>query len=175
MDAKEFNELIKLHKTDVNAANELHLYCLSIFKKRLLYRNGQNDLESLAHSILERFITNLPNGYVVSPVSYLNKCTDYYLSNLKRKESHEVALAQDFSYEQSFDALETLETFRLLEEYLGKEDAYLVYGHCVEKVEEKQLAIETGITYTAARQRISRALKKLKKILKGNVTKLDFF
>lgn len=175
MDAKEFNQLLQSHKNDVTAANELHLYCLTIIKKRLLFRNGSNDLESLAHSILERFIANPPDKYIFTPVSYLNKCTDNFLSNLKRKESREIALTQDLSYEQSFDALETVETFRQLEEYIGKEDAYLVYGHCVERVEENQLAKEIGISYTAARQRISRALKKLKKILKKDVTKLDFF
>lgn len=169
MDAKRINELIKLYKCNKNAADELQLHCLKIIKKRLLFRNGLKDLESLSHSILEHFISNLPD-YIVFPTAYLNKCTDNYLSTRKKKNNRETALSCDISYEQRFEALEKLEVFRELEKHLNKEDAILIYGHCVENVPEKQLAEELKMSYPAVRQRISRGKKKLKIIFSQNVT-----
>lgn len=170
MNAKEFNELIKLYGRNKNAAVDLHLHCLKIIKKRLLFRNGINDLESLAHSILEKFISNLPDYYIFSPTAFLNKCTDNYLSTLKTKKERETALTCDISYEQRFEALEEFEIFHKLEKHLGKLDAILIFCHCIEKIPEKQLAKDLNMTYTAVRQRVSRSKKKLKLIFGRHVT-----
>lgn len=170
MDAKEFNKLINLYKSNKNDANELLLYCLKIIKMRLLFRNGLNDLESFAHSVLEKFISNLPDHYITFPTAYLNKCTDNYLFTLKSKKVRETALTCDISYEQRYEALEKLEIFRELEKHLNKLDAALIYGHCIEEVPQKQLAKEFKMSYSAVRQRISRAKKKLKIVLSKNVT-----
>lgn len=170
MDAKEFNELKNLYKCNKNATDRLQLHCLQVIKKRLLFRNGLKDLENLAHSILEKFISNLPDHYIVAPISYLNRCTDNYLSTLKSKNERETALTSDISYEQRFEALEKFEFFCELEEHLGKLDAILIYSHCVEKIPELQLAKELKMPYTAVRQRICRAKKKLKTIFSQNVT-----
>lgn len=172
MSVAEFNNLLKLYRNDTDAANRLNLYCLKVIKKRLLFRNGLKDLESIAHSILLKFITKLPD-YVLFPVAYLNKCTDNHLSTLKSKREREIALTSDISYEQSFEELDKFDIISELEQYLDKLDVDLIYGYCVEDIPEKVLAVKYNISYEAARQRISRSKKKLRTIFGKDVTMSD--
>lgn len=164
MDAKEFNDLLKVYEYDPGAANKLFAFCLSVIQKRLRYCNGSDDLESLSHSILAKFIKNIPD-YVLFPEAYLCKCTNNYLSSLKKKEHKDLPLIKDICYEQRFNELEKFDIFNELEKHLDNLDAVLIYGHYVEDIPEKQLAEENGLKPSTARQRICRAKKKLKKIL----------
>lgn len=172
MDAKEFNELLNLQNYDKAARREFSEYCLKRIKSRIRFKNGPKDLESISHSVLLKFLKNLPKHYVFAPVKYLNKCVDNYLSTYK-KENSSVELIEDIPYEQRFPDLEESETLRNLCRYLDKLNAYIFYAHAVEKAKEYEIAEILGLdlSYEAIRQRISRSKKLLKEILTDYVTK----
>ena len=173
MDAQEFNKLLIQRKYDETASGKFYDYCLMIIKRRLLFRNGLKDLETIAHSIMEKFVTYVPDYYIAAPVTYINKSVDNYLSTHKNQNSREEELTCEVSYEQRFEELEALELFCELEKHLSELDAYLIYAHIVEKVPEKELAKELKLSYPLVRKRISRGLKKMKKFYEEDVTKND--
>ena len=169
MDVKEFNKLLKLSKYDSVAAYNLNIYCLSVIKRRLLFRNEFDNLESLSHAVLQAFCEREKRGYINCPVAYLQKCTDNFLSNRKRKESRYVPLNKEIPCEQYFESLEKEELYQFLVSKIGEVNAKIMYLRCVENAPEKDIAgmLKLDIRYDAVRQRIKRNKDILKEIFEN--------
>ncbi|MDE6586067.1 MAG: RNA polymerase sigma factor [Clostridia bacterium] len=163
MDAKEFNKLIKSHKSDKAAGETLCLYCLPVIKQHLSYQfRVTQDVEDLSHDIYLKILANPPKMPVIAPVAWLYKVTDNYMFTLLREVHPTYELAENISYEIDNSIHDNM----MLEEALVSLDdptRQVLILHDYYGYKLKDIGPMIGKTYDAVRQIHSRLPKKYKK------------
>lgn len=173
MEAHEFNELLKLMKTNSEAKLKLSLYCLSRIKSRLKAKwTAGPDHEDIAHAILLKMYEK-PPLFVFAPYKFICRVTDNYMINLIKRRNRETALS-DIPFESKeiintpYEANDTqLYDKDVILKYINEQDVEIVTLYAVEGFSHKEIAEKLNLSYEAVRARYSRAIRKLKEKLKN--------
>lgn len=176
MDIQEFNALLKLMKTNADAAYKISKYCVSRIKGRLKTKGvNKQDLEDISHTVFMQ-IYNKPPEYIYAPYKYLCKVTDNYLINIGIKQAREREIFEDIALDsKEVKNIPCEFTFNEGEnevlETVNDTDEEIITMHVVEGFTHKYISKKLNMSYDAVRARYSRAMRKLKEKLKDRHNK----
>lgn len=156
---------MKAKKKDEQAVVILNKYCIKAITHHLSLKfNNKNEVEDWAHDVFTyRILSNLPDKYIDYPKAWLYKVADNYVCTELKKQHRTLEYKDDIYSDKEFVDLYNK---YILEEVLKDEDELTVkililnlhYGYTFEEI-----AILLKIKPATARQRASRAKRKIKK------------
>lgn len=171
MRPQDFNRLLRQLKTSEAAFREIYEYYLPRIKYRVVSKyGGRVDFEDVAHDVFTKLIRMEAPPEVQSPNAWIYRICDNAVMDALRRTGREVGLNEDILSAPQTGPLTVGEVeadsdFFSVLSHLGKEDAELVRLVIWEGYNLKEAAGLLGMGHGAARQRYSRALKKLKDYL----------
>lgn len=164
MDTREFNSKLKRIKYDAEAFDELYQY----YARRIVFHLSATYGRELAEDVSHEFFIKLISGkidytYIEKPTIWVYKCCENLAKTKIRLDSKYEPLYDNVDYkEQFYESIEVKIGIDKLDQ-LSKKIIFMYYweGYNLEEISEI-----LKIKYATVRKRHSRAIAKLKKILK---------
>ena len=171
MKADVFNRLLKQLKGSEQAFRQIYEYYLPRIKYHVASKYGSRvDFEDVAHDLFTKLIRMESPPEVQSPTAWIYRICDNIVLDKLRRTRGEVELNESISAAPITGSLTEAEVdsnadfFKILS-HLDNESSQLVRLVVWDGYNLKEAAQILKIGYGAARQRYSRALKKLKDYL----------
>ena len=170
MNSITFNRCLAQIKTSESAFREIYEYYLPKIKYHLKFRFGdQVDFEDVAHDLFTRLIRMEKPPWVDNPTAWVYKiCDNIALDAIKQKSGFtaiDERTAISAQAQVDYERVEENSAFFAVLRNIDSEDAELVKLIIWDGYNIKEAAKIIGVSHGAARQRYSRALKKLKMYL----------
>lgn len=173
MNAEKINRCLKRLRYDRDAFTEIYNFYLPKIKKRVLFRFGQKvDFEDVAHELFTKLITGDDFHYVESPTSWIYRICDNLCIDYLKKKGQTVNIDDVPPSELICEAPETEngefenEGFFAIISSLDERSRQVIKLRHFDGYNLKEIAVLLNIPHANVRKIYSRALKKLKKILK---------
>lgn len=173
MTSEAFNKYLKRIRTDEKAFRAIYEYYLPKIKYHVLSKYGRSvDFEDVAHDAFTKLIRLEDPPEVENPTAWIYKICDNAANDQISARGGELPLDErvDASPPPSVKTLADAESesdyFSLVGK-LERSDAEIVLLITFEGYNLKEAAEILGLSHVAARQKYSRALKKLKILLNG--------
>ncbi len=164
METQKFNILLKLVRYDENAFEELYQYYARRIVFHLSATYGRELAEDISHEFFMKLITGqIEYKYIDKPTSWIYTCCENMAKTRIRLDSKYGILYDNLEYkEKLYESIEVKNILDTLDE-LSKNIIFLYYweGYNLEEISEI-----VQIKYATVRKRHSRAIAKLRKILK---------
>lgn len=171
MDSDTFNKYLRRMKTDEKAFRKIYKYYLPKIKYRVISKYGNSvDFEDVAHDVFTRLFRYDNYPFVENPTSWIYKICDNTVMDDLRKYRNETPLNDGMLSVQSSENLSEAEgdaNFFGVLRNLDGESAEIVKLVFWDGYNLKEISAILGINYGTVRQKYSRALKKLRGILKN--------
>lgn len=169
MEAKEFNKLLKQIKYDRNAFNEIYAYYFIKIKRyvEVNYRD-LNSAEDIAQQTFLSLYVNPPAEYIGAPATWLYTIAANRAKTILKRENRVVLVDDEVlncvEYVMNESKMEVRRLLDMLDDLSRKIVALNIwFGFTFEEI-----AVKLKINPATARQRASRAYKKLKKYVTIN-------
>ncbi len=168
MNSARFNKLFKRISDSESAFREIYEYFLPKIKYRVFSKYGNSvDFEDVAHDVFTRLLSIKDPPQVDNPIAYVYKiCDNVALDHLRKKKS---TVPLDENYGTSADEIAFEEgemCFFSALKLIDEDSAGIVRMVLWEGYNLREVSEILGISYGAARQKYSRAVKKLKEKIK---------
>lgn len=168
INSAQFNALIiQAKKKNEQAIVILNKYCIKAIIRHLSLKfNNSNEVEDWAHDVFTyRILSNLPDKFISHPKAWLYKVADNYVFTELKKQKRTLEYKDDIYTDKEFVDLYNK---YMLDEVLKDEDELTVkililnlhYGYTFDEI-----AILLKIKSATARQRASRAKRKIRKVV----------
>ncbi len=163
MEKRKFNIILKRIKNDDKAFEELYQY----YARRIVFHLTPIYGRELAEDVSHEFFLKLISGkieykYIEKPTTWIYKCCDNIAKTRIRLDSKYEPLYDNIEYKEFYESIEVKIDLDKLDQ-LSKKIILMYYweGYNLEEISEI-----LKINYATVRKRHSRAIGKLKKILK---------
>lgn len=166
MDAHKFNRQLKKMTTDRRALESIYEEYYLPMKAHVQRRFGSLvNAEDIAQDVFLKLLSCGDQPYIEYPASWLYTMADNRAKDVLRATHRETQLPEVLA--ASFDPDKTIVNAEMRRALcVLEEDArYILYLHYWEGYSLKEIAQETGMSYTNVRAKVSRAYQKLIKIL----------
>ena len=172
MNSEAFNKYLKQMRTSEKAFRAVNEYYLPKIKYHVISLYGNSvDFEDVAHDAFTKMIRLENPPEVTNPTAWVYRICDNVANDYLREKKGIITLDERMEAPstsvKTVSAAESEADYFTLIRKLGKEDSEIILLVTWEGYNLKEAAEILGLTHGAARQRYSRALKKLKAILKG--------
>ena len=173
MNAETFNKYLKQIRNSERAFREIYEYYLPKIKYHVKAKYGNGvDFEDVAHDVFTKLIRLADPPEVENPTAWIYRICDNAANDQLAAKRGEVPLDEKIGVSPpasvvTISAAESESDYFSLVNKLPEDDAEIVILVTWEGYNLKEAADILGLTHGAARQKYSRALKKLKAILNG--------
>lgn len=163
MEKRKFNAILKRIKKDDEAFTELYQY----YARRIIFHLTPIYGRELAEDVLHEFFLKLlaektEFQYIERPTTWVYRCCDNIAKTRIRLDSKYEALYDDADHREFYESIEVKLGIEKLDP-LSKKIIFMYYweGYNLEEISDL-----LKLKYATVRKRHSRAISKLKKILK---------
>lgn len=166
MNAKEFNELIKLRNTTNEKMQELYEYSFPIIVLHIERKYGVIPGDDVAQDFFVAIMEHGVNREVRHPAAWMRKVAEriYLRKYVNPHEVSNVEIFESVAYEMEYS--DVFGDYQHLADKLEEKEYDFLYRYVVERYTLREIGQMLGISEKAAKQRLYRIRNKLKKFEK---------